>query len=213
MRASERPCGSQPINTSSPLSSWPIRSPASSIYGLVGCARTHFPCRLHASRFTCWFGVSLIPLSLAFLYTYVLVTVNTQSLSNLRLTFLSMGTAYTRDDKRILPVYSVVIRYRSLTFTRECCHITRKYNIARKIRRQSAGGYVKQLMIILTVSANIQWNKIHVGFIKWNIFGCMQLRSPKVGCQHNICSQNTCQNKRKRRQVTWQTLFFCLLID
>ena len=39
-------------------------------------------CRLPASRFTCWSGVSLIPLSLALLYTYVLVTVNTHSHSN-----------------------------------------------------------------------------------------------------------------------------------
>ena len=66
-----------------------------SIYSPVMCSwghtHTHYPCRLPASRFTCWSGVFLTPLSLALLYTCVLVTVSTQSHSKQRLPFLSLG--------------------------------------------------------------------------------------------------------------------------
>ena len=74
-------------------------APATSIFCPLRCARTHFPCLLPMSRFTSWFGVSLISLSLAQSYTCVLIIVNTQYLSSQRLSFLSLGaTAYSRDD-------------------------------------------------------------------------------------------------------------------
>ena len=75
---------------------------AISIYNMVSRTRTHFPCQPPASRFTCRSGVSSITLSLALLYTYVLVTVNTVSLQPTLTFSLPGGIAYTRDDKRIL---------------------------------------------------------------------------------------------------------------
>ena len=82
VRVCVRASDSQPINASSPHSGWPIRSRQR--------LPRHFPCRLPASRFTRWFGVSPLSLSLALLYTYVLVTVNTESLSSQRLSFLPL---------------------------------------------------------------------------------------------------------------------------
>ena len=54
---------------------------ATSVYSPVRCARTHFPCRFPASRFTFWSGVSLILLSLALLYTYCQQLLSIHSLS------------------------------------------------------------------------------------------------------------------------------------
>ena len=103
--------GSQPIIASSLHSGWPIRSRQRLPYivRLGALEDTQLP--LSA------FGVALhllvrrlshptVPSSL--LYTYVLVTVNTQSISNQHFPLLSSwGTASFRDDLRILPGISV----------------------------------------------------------------------------------------------------------
>ena len=77
---------------------------ATFVYSPIRCSwghtQTYFPCRLLASRFTCWSGVSLIPLSLARSYTSVLVTVNTQYLSSHRLSFLSQGAKLILETTR-----------------------------------------------------------------------------------------------------------------
>ena len=89
-RASERVCSSQSITASALWLTNQVAA-ATSAYCPIRRVWGLFLCRLPASRFTRWFGVSLIPLSLALLYTYVLVTVNTQSLSSQRIPFRSLG--------------------------------------------------------------------------------------------------------------------------
>ena len=55
------------------------------------CSGGHFHCRLRRRASPIGSAsISLIPLSLALLYTYALVTVNAQSLSNQRLSLLSL---------------------------------------------------------------------------------------------------------------------------
>ena len=76
------------------------RRGATSIFSPLRCARTHFPCRVPASRFIRWFGVSPIQLSLAHSSTSVLVSVNTQSLSSQRLSFLSLGAQLILESTR-----------------------------------------------------------------------------------------------------------------
>ena len=81
---------------------------ATSVYGPVSCDQTHFP--LSASCVAFHLPVRhlshpAVPSSL--LYSYVLVTVNTQSLQPTLAFSLAWGTAYTRDGKRILPEISV----------------------------------------------------------------------------------------------------------
>ena len=90
--ASERPCGSQLINQV---------APASSIYNPVGCARAHFPCRLPASLFTRWFGVSLIRLSLALSSTPTcwLLLIHSLSPANAYL-FFSLGAQLILETTR-----------------------------------------------------------------------------------------------------------------
>ena len=55
------------------------------------CARKHFPLRLSAWRFTAWFGVSPISLSLDLPYSSELVTVSAYYLSHHRLPIISSG--------------------------------------------------------------------------------------------------------------------------
>ena len=75
-------------------------APVTSIFSPLRCTRTHFNCRLPASHFNRWFGVSPISLSLGHFYTTVLVTVNTQYLSSQRLSSLSFGAQLILETTR-----------------------------------------------------------------------------------------------------------------
>ena len=77
-------------------------TPATSIFSPLRCAREHFSCRVPDSRFTRSFGVFPISLSLALLYTSVLVAVNTQYLLSQRLPLLSLGTQLVVDVKKLI---------------------------------------------------------------------------------------------------------------
>ena len=85
----ERPCVRArawfPINQCLDSALWLTNqiAAAASVYSPVRCARAPFPCRIPASRFT-----------------YVLVTVNTQSLSSQRLPFLYLGAQLILETTR-----------------------------------------------------------------------------------------------------------------
>ena len=79
-------CGFQPVNTSS--SKIALATPK---FSTIRWAQIHFPCRVPASLFTRWFGVFPLSMSLAILYTFALVAVNTQYLLSQRLPLLSFG--------------------------------------------------------------------------------------------------------------------------
>ena len=99
-RSCVRALVSQPINASCPHSGWPIKSKV---------ARSCASCRLPASRFTLWFGVSPIPLCLTLSSTPPCFSLLIHSLSlQPTLNFsLSGVTAYPRGDWRILVEISV----------------------------------------------------------------------------------------------------------